>query len=668
MQRLFLAVFFVVLPIAAMSQPDLSGTVPILDETFEGHLNRYDGKSGVWSTLPRRGQLQTNAAEAVFLDFGVLGGEVDATLPAVHAITAQGLALRTVALPDSAKPALRSYMQATGQGKQAENILYATGQITTSHTWSQTYGYFEIEARIPRGQGRWPAFWLTFAGIGWPPEIDIFEAYGSGLEESTKKDQRFNTAVLFDTLDSDLQPTHSVEIENTFASSPEGRRASVKSRGKVEVHTFSRHHYADRELDADIYDDFHVYAALWTPETITFFFGKDRDSLREIYRVPTPEDVNDPMFIVANDQFTARGGILPAKASELVRVLRPENAFMVKRISVRALPPTIELRMSGGANPYDPGDSLVFDTPGDDEITPGEGFDIITLTGGADRLYLTRGRANKIISGFGKDDLLTLEGYPFTGAADALSRLTQVGDDVWLPSGADPAWPHTVIFRGTEVAAFDTAQFDVRWSVGLDIWLANASRADTPETDSDGDGLLTTDLVGGWLNDRGKPVQMTGTIGPDRFIVAHSKTTVIEPADGDADTLITWVNIALPANIERGIARGREIALQGSKGNDRLEADNASVQLEGGAGDDLYVFTPKATETTVRIGSGDGHDRLRGFREGDRIALAPDLKSNRALWTIEDVSAGVLVRFGPDQTLLIEDNNRDAIARVLNIQ
>jgi beta-glucanase (GH16 family) len=52
--------------------------------------------------------------------------------------------------------------------------------IDTDGKFYQTYGYFEIEAKLPIGKGTWPAFWL-FNHIGTRrPEIDIMEAYAGG--------------------------------------------------------------------------------------------------------------------------------------------------------------------------------------------------------------------------------------------------------------------------------------------------------------------------------------------------------------------------------------------------------------------------------------------------------------------------------------------------------
>jgi beta-glucanase (GH16 family) len=49
-----------------------------------------------------------------------------------------------------------------------------TGLICSVEDFS--YGRFEIDAMMPSGSNKWPAFWL-WGSETWPPEIDILEGY-----------------------------------------------------------------------------------------------------------------------------------------------------------------------------------------------------------------------------------------------------------------------------------------------------------------------------------------------------------------------------------------------------------------------------------------------------------------------------------------------------------
>jgi predicted small secreted protein len=60
---------------------------------------------------------------------------------------------------------------------------YTSGRITTQNKKVFTYGKMEIRARLPEGQGIWPALWMlgnNFAEVSWPRcgEIDIMEYLG----------------------------------------------------------------------------------------------------------------------------------------------------------------------------------------------------------------------------------------------------------------------------------------------------------------------------------------------------------------------------------------------------------------------------------------------------------------------------------------------------------
>jgi beta-glucanase (GH16 family) len=62
---------------------------------------------------------------------------------------------------------------------------WASGLMSTHDRFWQAYGRFEIRAKLPKGKGLWPAFWLlpqeTRHG---PPEIDVMEAWTNPLGSS----------------------------------------------------------------------------------------------------------------------------------------------------------------------------------------------------------------------------------------------------------------------------------------------------------------------------------------------------------------------------------------------------------------------------------------------------------------------------------------------------
>jgi beta-glucanase (GH16 family) len=61
---------------------------------------------------------------------------------------------------------------------------WTSGMIDSSGKFAQARGRFEIRAKLPKGRGFWPAFWMTsqnapFGGNGASGEIDVFEAFGA---------------------------------------------------------------------------------------------------------------------------------------------------------------------------------------------------------------------------------------------------------------------------------------------------------------------------------------------------------------------------------------------------------------------------------------------------------------------------------------------------------
>ncbi len=128
---------------------------------------------------------------------------------------------------------------------------YVSGMITTKYSFYQLYGVFEMRARLPKGRGFWPAFWLLPRDSTWPPELDVFEVLG---HETTK----LYTA------------------------------AHSKAGG---VHTATGGDMPVPDLSAD----FHRYAVEWQKDEVRWYF----DGV-EIERAGTPADMQKPMYMLAN--------------------------------------------------------------------------------------------------------------------------------------------------------------------------------------------------------------------------------------------------------------------------------------------------------------------------------------------------------------------------------
>ena len=71
---------------------------------------------------------------------------------------------------------------AIASGSQG-NQSYTSGRLQTDHVFNQKYGLFEFRAKMPQGQGLWPALWMYPQNSvygSWPNsgEIDVMEGKG----------------------------------------------------------------------------------------------------------------------------------------------------------------------------------------------------------------------------------------------------------------------------------------------------------------------------------------------------------------------------------------------------------------------------------------------------------------------------------------------------------
>lgn len=127
-------------------------------------------------------------------------------------------------------------------------LPYDSGIITTERSFSQLYGYFDMRAELPAGAGMWPAFWMLPANLASTREIDVMEMFGDNPMQYQVTDH-----------------------------SPGSGNATTNV------------------ITPDLSQGFHDYGVYWTPTSISFYFDGNL-----VANMPTPADMNVPMFMLAN--------------------------------------------------------------------------------------------------------------------------------------------------------------------------------------------------------------------------------------------------------------------------------------------------------------------------------------------------------------------------------
>lgn len=178
----------------------------------------------------------------------------------------------------NAYPLLPKDKMTAGQGKRD----FASALVTTQGAFAQTFGYFEIKAKLPEQSGTWPAFWLlpvekTVANQGRLAEVDVFEHYGG-----TKTVMSGTTPVVIDRVGRPFSTVHTL-IDGV-----------EKNMGRVPT---------DR-IDLK---QFHTFGVLWTPAEFVFYVDD-----RETFRTPNP-GVSDSHYMVVNLDISENAGAVDPK-------------------------------------------------------------------------------------------------------------------------------------------------------------------------------------------------------------------------------------------------------------------------------------------------------------------------------------------------------------------
>lgn len=203
--------------------------------------------------------------------------------------------------PDNAVVA-NGYLTITAKKESYGGSSYTSARIQTSRKRSFTYGKFEMRAKLPSGQGIWPAFWLLGANsnawglyggtTSWPGcgEIDAMEMVGGGAGDYT---------------------VH-------------GTLHYLNSAGQNPMPSYSD------ALSSQLSDGFHVYAVVWTPQGISFSVDGTTYGFKTM--TSDMEEFSKPFFILLN---LAVGGNWPGYPDATTSF--PQQ-FVVDYVRVYSLP------------------------------------------------------------------------------------------------------------------------------------------------------------------------------------------------------------------------------------------------------------------------------------------------------------------------------------------
>ncbi|WP_380170284.1 glycoside hydrolase family 16 protein [Kineococcus sp. DHX-1] len=166
----------------------------------------------------------------------------------------------------------RGHLVITARRSSFDPSVWTSARITTFGKRTTRHGRVEVRAKVPSGQGIWPAAWTlgqNIQDVGWPAsgEIDLIESVGTGREA--------------------LQTAHGARRDGsrwlqTFRS-PRGESLS---------------------------EDFHVYGVEWSSERLQFSI--DGRETGVLFRSDLPDDevwpFDAPQYVLLN---VAVGGNLP---------------------------------------------------------------------------------------------------------------------------------------------------------------------------------------------------------------------------------------------------------------------------------------------------------------------------------------------------------------------
>jgi beta-glucanase (GH16 family) len=161
---------------------------------------------------------------------------------------------------------------------------YTSGRLDTKNKFAPVYGRFEIRAKLPAGQGIWPAHWLYPQNRDWQMEYIMAEAVAGGKESLIPEERPWYTEI-------DIMEFLGHEQNILYGTL---HYYSFDGKKKTSSGTWTG--------NEDYTKDFHIYVLEWEPDSLRWYIdGKLLHSTNE--GIP-----HTPHYLILN---TAIGGAWP---------------------------------------------------------------------------------------------------------------------------------------------------------------------------------------------------------------------------------------------------------------------------------------------------------------------------------------------------------------------
>jgi beta-glucanase (GH16 family) len=654
---------------------NLSGYKLTFDDEFNSFSNSPSGSGTNWATTLNGSGLRT------------LSGNGEQQFYSDSSVGADPFTLQNGELIITASP-----------GANPAGLPNNSGAISTANGFQQQYGYFEMRAQLPQGQGMWPAFWMLKTG-DWPPELDALEAFG--------------------------------------APNANGEGGPTKMHYGAISHDGSQSNGGWVDTGVDTTAGYHTYGLQWDPQHVTYYFDG-----QEIAQVNTPSDANVPMYLIAN---LAAGANWPGATSGETAQMKIDY---IRAYSNDPNAKTVALDQVSAPDAHDPGmygaaaanaaanSTPTPSTPASDQTSAPSSSQTSTpaATGsGKDTLVLHlsgdawQGDAQFAVTVDGKS-LGAAQGVTashgagqtqdFTFHGDFGSGAHQVAVSFLNDWGGSPGTDRNLYVDGAEfngqhvattAALMDTGATDT-FTVTGDASSATAQPASTtPSSGSTAPPASTTtetgssgsvpDTSGAAGTAQATPTDARGYAAPDAsgtahgtagaedvyangagqtliggggddvfHIGTHTDATIVAGTSG-VTTVATWAanytlasgvdNVSLDGNYAHNVTgNGRDNYIVGSDANDTIHGGGGNVtiavgtganQLTGGGQHDTFVFSKAADHDNVIHDFTSGYDLLdlkgavasTGYTGTDAVA-------DHVLAFAADGAGGTTITIDPD--------------------